>query len=73
MKNLMQRVRYWLIKRLGGYTAKEYDTVTKIPVQSAIPIETRKDTVTVFCSAFMRDMRGHDFCSYGERRSDAST
>lgn len=41
MKNLIQRIRDWLIKRLGGYTAKEYDTVTKIPLQSAIPIETR--------------------------------
>lgn len=41
MKNLFQRVLDWLIKRLGGYTAKEYDTVTKIPFQAAIPIERR--------------------------------
>lgn len=32
-----------------------------------------KDTVTVFCHAFMRDMRGHDFCSYGEKSTDNST
>lgn len=41
MKNLIKSVRDWLIKKLGGYTAKEYDTVTKIPFQAAIPIERR--------------------------------
>ena len=41
MKKLFQRVRDWLIKKLGGYTAKEYYTVTKILVQAAIPIERR--------------------------------
>lgn len=31
MKKLIQRVRDWLIKKLGGYTAKEYDTINRIP------------------------------------------
>ena len=31
MKNLIQRVRDWLIKKLGGYTQKEYDTINRIP------------------------------------------
>lgn len=33
MKKILQRVRDWLIKKLGGYTAKEYDTITRIPVR----------------------------------------
>lgn len=33
MKRLIQRVRDWLIKKLGGYTAKEYDTINRIPVR----------------------------------------
>lgn len=41
MKNLIRSIRDWMIKNLGGYTAKEYDTVTKIPIQAAIPIESR--------------------------------
>lgn len=33
MKKLFQRVRDWIIKKLGGYTAKEYDTINRIPFQ----------------------------------------
>lgn len=33
MKNLIQRVRDWLIKKLGGYTAKEYYTINWMPVR----------------------------------------
>lgn len=33
MKNLIQRVRDWWIKKLGGYTAKEYDTINWLPVR----------------------------------------
>lgn len=33
MKKLVQRVRDWLIKKMGGYTAKEYDTINRIPVR----------------------------------------
>lgn len=33
VKNLIQRVRDWQIKKLGGYTAKEYDTINRLPVR----------------------------------------
>ena len=41
MKNLIQRVQDWLIKRLGGYTEKEYSRVNRIPLRLATPVETR--------------------------------
>lgn len=41
MKNLIQRVRDWLIKRLGGYTEKEYFRVNRPPLRLATPVETR--------------------------------
>lgn len=41
MKNLIQRVRDWLIKRLGGYTGKEYSRVNRPPLRLATPVETR--------------------------------
>ena len=37
----MGNLKNYVIKKLGGYTAKEYDTVKRIPIQSAIPVETR--------------------------------
>lgn len=40
MKNLIQRVQDWLIKRLGGYTEKEYSRVNRIPLRLATPVET---------------------------------
>lgn len=30
---LIDRVRNWLIKKLGGYTEKEYNTINMIPVR----------------------------------------
>lgn len=56
--------------------------INSIPAADVAPVvlccackhsKENKDTVTVFCSAFMRDMRGHDFCSYGEKSTDNST
>lgn len=41
MKNLIQRVRDWLIKRLGGYTENEYSRVHRPPLRLATPVETR--------------------------------
>lgn len=42
MKNLFQRVRDWLIKKLGGYTREEYNTVAKPPLKmgTAIGVKT---------------------------------
>lgn len=33
MKKLIQRFRDWLIKKLGGYTEKEYHTISMVPVR----------------------------------------
>lgn len=41
MKNLIQRARDWLIKKLGGYTEKEYSRVHRPPLRLATPVEIR--------------------------------
>lgn len=30
MKRAIQKLRYWIIKKLGGYTDKEYNTINRI-------------------------------------------
>ena len=59
-----------------------YSAIWNIPAADVAPVvrcrecqhaKGNKETVTVFCSAFMRDMRGHDFCSYGKKSTDNST
>ena len=34
MKKLIHRIRDWLIKKLGGYTQKEYETINRITLQN---------------------------------------
>lgn len=41
MKKLIQRVCDWLIKRLGGYTEKEYFRVQRPPLHFPTPVERR--------------------------------
>lgn len=33
MKKAIRKLRDWIIKKLGGYTAREYDTINRIPFQ----------------------------------------
>lgn len=40
MIKAIQKLRDWIIKKLGGYTAKEFDTVNRIPFQ-ATTFDTR--------------------------------
>lgn len=40
MKKLIHRIRDWLIKKLGGYTQKEYETINRIPFQN-VAVEER--------------------------------
>ena len=34
MKNLVQRFRDWMIKKLGGYTQKEYESEKRTPIRA---------------------------------------
>lgn len=43
MKNLIQRVRDWLIKRLGGYTDDEYWKAIHPPLQDELVPINRKN------------------------------
>lgn len=33
MKKAIRKLRDWIIKKLGGYTAREYDAINRIPFQ----------------------------------------
>lgn len=66
MKKLIHRIRDWLIKKLGGYTKKEYETINRIPFQNiaveergiehlrAVVKIDRKQTSAVSSSSFLK-------------------
>lgn len=47
MRDLIQRVRNWLIKRLGGYTATEYWKALHPPLHDQAVLIERKNIVRV--------------------------
>lgn len=56
MKNLIQRVRDWMIKKLGGYTAKEYDTINRLPVRGLTIDRRNVEHLTVNIQISSRDI-----------------
>lgn len=56
MKKLIQRVRDWLIKKLGGYTAKEYDTINRIPFRDLTIDRRNVEHLTVDIQISRRDI-----------------
>ena len=56
--------------QLARYLIRHEPTVNAAPVVYCYECEhmkENKDMVTVFCTAFRRDMKKDDFCSYGAK------
>jgi DNA primase large subunit len=46
---MMRRVRDWIIKKMGGYTAAEYERIGRVPLQKAFVEQRNVEKLEVSC------------------------
>ena len=46
---MMRRIRDWIIKKLGGYTAAEYERIGRVPLQKAFVEQRNVEKLEVRC------------------------
>ena len=50
MGEMMRRIRDWIIKKLGGYTAAEYERNGRVPLQKAFVEQRHVEKLEVRCA-----------------------
>lgn len=55
---MMRRVRDWIIKKLGGYTAAEYERIGRVPLQKAFVEQRNVEKLEVRCEISRTSLAG---------------
>lgn len=55
---MMRRICDWIIKKLGGYTAAEYERISRVPLQKAFVEQRNVEKLEVRCEISRTSLAG---------------